>query len=89
MASHSSSVRGGPGLGITGMILGIVVMLTIVEAATTGYTEDELAGTILLSLAAVIFSGFALSGNRSGKGMAISGLVMGILGLIDTFMALV
>lgn len=64
------------------MVLGIITLLAVFSTGGL-YTKEEQAGLFGLSVAAISFSGFGMAGGRPGRGMAIAGLVMGILGAIE------
>lgn len=62
------------GLSIAAMVLGIVSLVL----CCTGW------GGIICGILAVIFGGLSLKGKKGGKGMAIAGLVCGIIALIPS-----
>ncbi len=61
------------GLAVTSMVLGIVAL---VLSCCVPYVP------VILALIAVILGGVSLAKKKGGKGMAIAGLVCGIIGLI-------
>lgn len=70
----------GKGLGIASMILGILSILFTI----TGFFSA------IMGLMAIIFAGISMKNGKEGKGMAIAGLVTGIIGLLGSlFWALV
>ena len=67
---------------VTSMVLGIVAMLDIPEGALS---QDEKVGLLLLSVVGIVFAAIALHQRHRGRGMAIAGLVLGILGFLIFF----
>ena len=59
------------------MVLGILAM-----PADEVLTSDEREGLIVLSILAIVFASVALGKHHRGRGMAIAGLVLGILVLL-------
>lgn len=68
------------GLAIASMVLGIIAL---VLSCCVPYVP------ILLGLLAVILSGVSLAKKQGGKGMAIAGLICGIITLIPSILLLV
>lgn len=68
------------GLAIASMVLGIVAL---VLSCCVPYLP------IVLSLLAVILGGVSLAKKMGGKGMAIAGLVCGIIGLVPAVIVVV
>ncbi|SHN51976.1 hypothetical protein [Desulfovibrio litoralis] len=65
---------------ITSMVLGILALMTFLTEEW--FTVDEAIGLAIISGLAIIFSAVALSQKQRGRGMAIAGLVTGILGAL-------
>ena len=63
--------QGSPGFGIASMVCGIVALVTICTVVTH----------IVLGLVGLVLGAVGLTGNRRGRGMAISGLVTSIIAL--------
>ena len=82
VARPTSTAQRYDGCAITGFILGLASLL--VRVATGGYMP-------LIPISAIVFSGTGMSrtrdGRRKGRGLAVTGLVLGILFLIGTFLA--
>ena len=68
------------GLAIASMVLGI---LALVLSCCVPYLP------IILALLAVVLGGVSLAKKQDGKGMAIAGLVCGIIGLIPAVIVIV
>ena len=62
---------------ITSMVLGIVAWVEPVTGDVL--TPEERAGFLVLSVLGIVFAGIALNNKHRGQGMAIAGLVLGIL----------
>jgi len=62
----------GIGKAITAMVLGIISIVFCI----TGYFA------LLLGILAIIFASLSLKNEKTGRGMAITGLVTGIIGTI-------
>lgn len=68
------------GLAVASMVMGILALLL---SCCVPYLP------ILLALLAVVFGGISLAKKMGGKGMAIAGLVCGIIGLIPAVILIV
>ena len=65
---------------ITSLVLGILAAMT---GLTTDWFDQETAvGMLMAGVLAIIFGGIALSKKYRGKGMAIAGMVTGIIGVL-------
>lgn len=68
---------------ITSLVLGILAAMT---GLTTDWFDQETAlGMLMAAVLAVVFGGLALGKKHRGKGMAIAGLVTGIIGVLCFF----
>ena len=68
---------------ITALITGIVVFLLAgLTEADGGWTQDAIAGVVVLGCVPIIFGIVSLSKKQGGRWMAITGMVLGILMLL-------
>jgi hypothetical protein len=67
-------------LPVPSLILGLVAFLSLFD--DSGWDEDQIAGLTLFSGLAVALGVMALARQHLGKGMAISGVVLGSIGLL-------
>ena len=65
---------------ITSMVLGILILLTCINDELT--SEDEIAGGFIIAVFVIVLASVSLAGKHRGNGMAIAGLVMGILSVL-------
>ena len=65
----------GNGKAIAGMVLGILSIVFMI----TGYAA------LIMGILAMVFSGLSLQKEKTGRGLAITGLVTGIIGTIFGF----
>lgn len=70
---------------ITSMVLGLLTTITILGNEEEALDSDTLNGCILFAVLAIVFAGVAMKGKYAGNGMAITGLVTGIIGLLLAF----
>ena len=82
-ARPASTAQRYDGCAITGFVLGLASPLVLL--ASGGYLP------IIIPILAVVFSGIGMSrtrdGQRKGRGLAVTGLVIGVVLLIGAFMA--
>ncbi len=71
---------GSPGLGIASMVCGIIAL---VFSCCLYYIS------IPLSIIAVILGGVAIAKKNNGKGMAVAGLVTGIIALVPAILVII
>ena len=64
------------------MVLGILITLTYLADESEYFTSSELFVGLLISAGAIALAAIAINKKHRGKGMAIAGLVMGILGAL-------
>lgn len=67
---------------ITSMVLGILITLAYLADESEYFTYSELFVWLLISVVAITLAGVSINKKHRGKGMAIAGLVMGILGAL-------
>ena len=73
--------EGNIGFPITSMILGIIAVLLIFD--DSHWDEDTIVGAIAISIASLILGIVFTSIQKRGRGMSISGIVTGSLGLLN------
>jgi len=64
---------------ITSMVIGIVGILACANATPM---DEDVGVLIILSIPCIVFASIALAKRYRGKGMAIAGLVMGIMSFL-------
>ena len=64
---------------ITGLVLGIIAFLA---SLNDSFDEDELIGLFMIAILAIIFSAISFANKHGGRGMAIAGLLTGIVSFI-------
>lgn len=64
---------------VTSLVLGLVTALGVADIDLENLSNEEQLGGLLISVLAIIFAGVALGKRQRGRGLAIAGLVLGIL----------
>ena len=65
---------------ITSMVLGILAVLA--ASGNSEWNDDNVLGLAMLSIPALVLGIICVAKQKRGKGMAISGIVLGSIGLL-------
>ncbi|MBF5007231.1 DUF4190 domain-containing protein [Diaphorobacter caeni] len=67
-------------LPIPSLVCGLVVVVALFDP--DDWDMDQVIGAIGFAVAAIVLGGISLAKQKRGSGMAIAGLILGILGLL-------
>lgn len=68
---------------VTAFILGLFIALTFLAQTVEPFTADNRTGALVIAILAVVFAAIAMAARHRGRFMAIIGLALGVLGIIE------
>lgn len=68
---------------VTAFILGLFIGLTFLAQTVDPFTADNRIGALVVAILTVVFAAIAMAGRHRVRFMAIIGLALGVLGIIE------
>lgn len=67
-------------LPVPSLVCGVIVALALFDPSD--WDQDQVIGCALIAVVAIVLGGISLTKQKKGAGMAIAGLILGVVGLL-------